>query len=125
MFLSKRSNGICYLRWINGTKRQAVGCRTTHKPEALRSVEKSNGKPYTTVYVSHIFKQAIRDLGLPEELHLHSTRHTFAGLLVQSGVPIYSVSKLLGHASVQMTQVNAYLQPETLHSNIERLQLNQ
>lgn len=86
---------------------------------------KPNGQPYTAIYVSHVFKEEIRKLGLPEELHLHSTRHTFASLLVQSGVPIYSVSKLLAHSSVQMTQVYAHLQPETLHSSIERLQLNE
>jgi site-specific recombinase XerD len=82
-----------------------------------------NGQKYSPIYVGYIFKRTVRKLGLPEELHLHSTRHTFASLLVQSGVPIYSVSKLLGHSSVQMTQVYAHLQPETLHSSIERLQL--
>lgn len=84
---------------------------------------KPNGQPYTAIYVSHVFKDAIRKLELPEELHLHSTRHTFASLLVQSGVPIYSVSKLLGHSSVQMTQVYAHLQPEQLSNEVHRLQI--
>lgn len=34
----------------------------------------------------------------------HDLRHTYASLLVQSGVPILAVSKLLGHGSLSVTQ---------------------
>lgn len=34
----------------------------------------------------------------------HTLRHTYASHLVQAGVPIYTVSKLLGHASVKTTE---------------------
>ncbi|WP_316929454.1 tyrosine-type recombinase/integrase [Bacteroides sp. HPS0048] len=34
----------------------------------------------------------------------HSSRHTFATLLVVDGVDIYKISKYLGHKSVNMTQ---------------------
>ena len=34
----------------------------------------------------------------------HSSRHTFATLLVMDGVDIYKISKYLGHKSVNMTQ---------------------
>jgi integrase len=41
----------------------------------------------------------------------HSLRDTFASRLVQAGMSIYKVSKLLGHASVVQTQKYAHLAP--------------
>jgi site-specific recombinase XerD len=83
----------------------------------------SNGKPYSPIHVGYVFRRYRRICGLPEELHLHSTRHTFASLLVSSGVPIYSVSKLLGHSSLAMTQIYSHLEPQQLSDEVQRLQI--
>jgi integrase len=83
----------------------------------------SNGRPYTPIHVSHVFKDTVRRLGLPEDLVLHSTRHTYASLLVASGVPIFSVSKLLGHSSLSNTLIYSHLSPENLSSEVQRLQI--
>jgi integrase len=45
-------------------------------------------------------------------LSLHGMRHTFASNLVMAGVPIYTVSKMLGHADVKTTEIYAHLRPE-------------
>jgi integrase len=42
----------------------------------------------------------------------HTTRHTFASRLVQAGVSLYKVQKLLGHASPKMTMRYAKLAPD-------------
>lgn len=39
----------------------------------------------------------------------HSLRHTFASRLVQAGMSLYAVSKLLGHSNTVMTQRYAFL----------------
>ena len=37
----------------------------------------------------------------------HTSRHTFATMMLTLGADLYTVSKLLGHADVKMTQVYA------------------
>ena len=44
----------------------------------------------------------------------HDNRHTFASRLVQAGVPILTVNKLMRHATLQMTMRYAHLAPENL-----------
>jgi len=52
---------------------------------------------------------------------LHTFRHTFASILVMKGVPIYQVSKWLGHKSILMTQVYAHLEPTSGRDQIEKI----
>lgn len=41
--------------------------------------------------------------GVEKNVHFHIARHTFGVIMLQSGVDIYTVSKLLGHESVKTT----------------------
>ena len=52
---------------------------------------------------------------------LHTLRHTFASHLVQNGVDLYTVSKLLGHSSVTTTEIYAHLSPNTYDKAIKQL----
>lgn len=72
-------------------------------------------KDYLTALYPKICKRA------KVKSFLHELRHTFASHLVQNGVDLYSVSKLLGHRSIEMTEIYAHLAPQTLQDAVKKL----
>ncbi|MEK6803821.1 MAG: tyrosine-type recombinase/integrase [Nitrospirota bacterium] len=56
-----------------------------------------------------------------EGFHFHDPRHTFAMILVQSGIDLYKVQQLLGHKSPIMTQRYARHYLESLRGGVEIL----
>lgn len=55
------------------------------------------------------------------KLRFHDLRHTFATRLVQAGVDLYKVQKLMRHKSPIMTQRYAHHYPESLRDGVETL----
>lgn len=51
----------------------------------------------------------------------HTLRHTYASHLVQNGVDLYTVSKLLGHSSIKTTEIYAHLSPITFADAVKKL----
>ncbi|HUL43734.1 MAG TPA: site-specific integrase [Bacteroidota bacterium] len=82
-----------------------------------------DGKSLSVGYISRRFKKFVRKAAIPEDIHFHSLRHTGASWLVQDGVSIYAIQRLLGHSSISVTQVYSHLETDGLFSSVERLQL--
>ena len=70
--------------------------------------------------VKKSFNSACSRAGI-ENFRIHDLRHTFASWLVMKGVPLFEVSKLLRHASIQMTERYAHLAPDYLHDAVASL----
>jgi integrase len=98
----------------------------TNKPKvvpivpALRPHLKS--LPLTINYegVKSGFRRAREAVGL-QHVHFHDLRHSCASILIGLGVDLYTVSKILGHASVQSTQRYAHLQVEQQRKALSKL----
>ncbi len=65
-------------------------------------------------YVSKKFKKVVRAVGLYDEIHFHSLRHSFASMLVQLGVSLYVIKELLGHEDLSTAQIYSHLQRQNL-----------
>jgi len=48
-----------------------------------------------------------KDAGITKKITYHSSRHSFAVFKLSSGVPIFTVQKLLGHTSLAATLIYA------------------
>jgi site-specific recombinase XerD len=83
-----------------------------------------NGKRVMDTWISHKFKYYVYEAKLDnDKLHFHSLRHTFASWLVQDGVNIYEVQKLLGHSSIKVTEVYSHLASSELRNAVDRINL--
>lgn len=78
---------------------------------------------------SKIFAAVIDDLGLNEgitdtrqKLTFHSLRHTYASWLVDRGVGLYDVQKLLGHRSSALTERYSHLSDSRLTEDVKEFE---
>jgi integrase len=67
--------------------------------------------PYVSIFYSWNTARTAARLG---DVRLHDLRHSFASFLVNAGCSLYEVQKILGHASVNMTQRYSHLSQHSL-----------
>ena len=78
------------------------------------------GQPYTSrkarLMISDATIGVMRAVGIGD-----ASWHSAASFMVQAGVPLYEVQKILGHTTPLMTERYAHLQPEHLRSGMRAL----
>lgn len=70
------------------------------------------------VSIKHSWQTARKAAKLPG-LRIHDLRHSAASFMVNSGVDLFAVGKVLGHASYQSTQRYSHLANDTLLAAVE------
>ena len=58
--------------------------------------------------------------GIDRELNTHLARHTFADIMLNLGVPLEDVSKMLGHKSIRTTQRYCRVRKERIIRNVNK-----
>lgn len=71
----------------------------------------STGTKFDGSKIGRWFRQALREAGITD-FRFHDLRHTFASWLVQNGVDLYLVQRLLGHKTGEMTRRYTHLAPD-------------
>lgn len=71
--------------------------------------------------VNRTLRKLIKKAGIEKNVSFHSSRHTFATLLISSGANIYTVSKLLGHKDIKSTLVYAKVIDEEKESAVNSM----
>ena len=63
----------------------------------------------------------VRSAGIDKHITFHCARHSFAVMMLDLGVDIYTVSKLLGHRSIETTQVYAKILDKNKKAAVDRI----
>jgi len=60
----------------------------------------------------------IKECGINKDISFHCARHGFATLALCKGMPIESVSRILGHTNIVTTQIYAKITTQKLDSDL-------
>ena len=128
LFTGARSSEITGLRWkwIRGTRAvlpdSKTGPKTIQLPPPARAVIGCLPRDGEFVFPHPGGSGPLRDLGRRwtklralaglDDVRLHDLRHTYASHAVMSGLDLYTVGRLLGHADIASTERYAHLADE-------------
>ena len=137
LFTGARSSEITGLRWdsIRGTRAvlpdSKTGPKTIQLPPPARAVLNALPRKGRFVFPNRRGDGPMSDLGLRwhklralaglDDVRIHDCRHTFASHAVMSGLDLYTVGRLLGHADVASTERYAHLADEHVRAAAGRI----
>jgi len=101
-----------------GILQQFLKRRRLLKTASMALLVTSSGKPLSSQAVRSRLRQLGERAGLSRRVTPHMIRHTAATKLIEAGVDIRLVQRLLGHASIATTQIYAHVSDVTLRERI-------
>jgi len=123
-------NGLVTLRDTKSGK-----TRTVHMPETVKVMfaTMAPGNNSTLVFpgkggkqlkqISKTFDRTVTILGFNDGIEdrrqkvtFHTCRHTCASWLVQAGIPLFTVQKILGHSTIALTERYSHLAPDSFRA---------
>ena len=118
-------NGALWLKYMR-KKNDHLG-RVKLLPEAIALIEKYRSDERKELFpmIHHPnlrrHMKGLRDLaGIKTDLVYHMGRHTFGSLItLEAGVPIETISKMLGHTNLTTTQLYARVTPKKLFDDMD------
>ena len=118
------TRGVLWIMIYRGKTEEL--CRIPLLPQAKNILEKYKLVP--PVITNQKMNEFLKELGRvaniknPERLTTHVGRRTAGTYLLNKGVPMLTVSKILGHKSIKTTEAHyAFLQTDTIYEHIKGL----
>ena len=114
-----KTEGYRYVPLVPGLRKalETAKKRAKKGQEYVLDCGEDRTSPY---YLTAFYAKETKEK-LPFKCGMHKLRHTFASHLVQNGVDLYRVSKLLGHSSIKMTEIYAHLAQADLKTAVTKL----
>lgn len=95
-------------KYINECRKDIIEKnKLENDPEAL--FLNARGEKLTTRGVEYILKSIEKKIGMELDLHPHKMRHSFATHLLDEGVDLRVIQEILGHESLETTQVYTHI----------------
>lgn len=109
-------------------KKNEMLARVKLLPEALALIEQYRDRMRDTLFPKqdyHTLRANMKGLrvlsGMTEDLVYHAGRHSFASLVtLEEGVPIETISRMLGHNNITTTQIYARVTPKKLFEDMDK-----
>jgi len=74
--------------------------------------------------IQYVINEALKKTDIQKSVSMHTLRHSFATHLLDDGVDIYSIQRLLGHADIRTTIIYLHIAqvvPKNAHSPLDSL----
>ena len=95
--------------------RGKLAAKNTHPPEEL--FLSRSGRALDRIQLWRLVKLYAKRVGISDEVSPHSLRHSFATHLLAGGADLRLVQEMLGHASIQTTQIYTHVE----HSRLKKV----
>lgn len=79
------------------------------------------GVGLSTRTIQQVVKNAAKKAGISKNVHTHTLRHSFATHLLEQGVDIRHIQRLLGHAKLDTTQIYTHISVKDLKKIVNPL----
>jgi len=115
--------------WLKyARKKTDYRARVKLLPEAIALIEKYKDEnrdtlfPWQSPEMVGANMRGLRIMAdIKEPMSYHSGRHSFASLItLEEGVPIETISRMLGHSNIQTTQIYARVTPKKLFDDMDK-----
>ncbi|MDR0795691.1 MAG: tyrosine-type recombinase/integrase [Tannerella sp.] len=96
-----------------------------YRPKVYLFEGGTRGKAIAVRTIQHAFSMAVNRAGVNKSHGIHILRHSFATHLVEKGISLLAIQKLLGHTDIKTTMVYLHLQttPASIKSPFDELNL--
>jgi integrase/recombinase XerD len=105
---------VAIQRYVDELRGDLVA-KTPHSPDEL--FLSRSGRPLDRIQLWRLVKHYAKRAGIDSSISPHSLRHSFATHLLAGGADLRQVQEMLGHASIQTTQIYTHVE----HSRLKRV----